>query len=57
MNAAAVAIIAVLAVGLLAFLYLRNQQDKKVFEEQVKNDYHKTKDAENDTDDSEPPVK
>jgi hypothetical protein len=37
------------AIALIVFLIVRNQKDEKVFEDQIKNDYHKTKDEEDDT--------
>ena len=42
-------------VALIIFLVVRNVKDEKQFEDQLKNDYHKTKDAEGDTDTEELP--
>ena len=36
------------AVALIILLVMRNQKDEKIFEDQVNNDYHKTKVEEND---------
>ena len=38
------------ALGLIAFLVWRNFKDEEQFEDQVKNDYPKSKDEEGDTD-------
>ena len=40
-------------VALIIFLVVRNVKDEKQFEEQLNNDYHKTKDEEADTDTEE----
>ena len=37
-------------IGLIVFLVSRNQKDEKKFEQQMNDDYHKTKDEEGDTD-------
>ncbi len=37
-------------IALIVFLVRRNIKDEKEFEEQLKNDYHKTKDEEGDAD-------
>ena len=42
-------------VALIIFLVVRNVKDEKQFEEQLNNDYHKTKDEEADTDTEEMP--
>jgi flagellar biosynthesis/type III secretory pathway M-ring protein FliF/YscJ len=42
-------------VALIIFLVVRNVKDEKQFEDQLKNDYHKTKDEEGDTDTEELP--
>lgn len=42
-------------VALIIFLVRRNVKDEKQFEEQLNNDYHKTKDEEADTDTEEIP--
>jgi type II secretory pathway pseudopilin PulG len=49
MNWTVLIIFGVLALALVIFLVVRNQKDEKEFEEQANNDYHKTKDEENDT--------
>lgn len=48
MNRSVLIIFGVAALILLIFLVVRNQKDKKDFEEQANNDYHKTKDEEGD---------
>ena len=42
-------------VALIIFLVRRNVKDEKQFEDQLNNDYHKTKDEEADTDTEEIP--
>lgn len=37
------------AIALISFLVIQNRKDEKGFEKQLKNDYHKTKDEEGDT--------
>ena len=48
MNWTVLILFGIAAVVLIVFLVVRNQKDEKVFEEQIKNDYHKTKDEEGD---------
>jgi len=48
MNWAVLIIFGIVAVALIVFLIVRNQKDEKKFEEQINNDYHKTKDEEGD---------
>lgn len=36
------------AIALIVFLVIRNQKDEKDFEQQLNNDFHKTKDVEKD---------
>lgn len=36
------------AIALIVFLVIRNQKDEKDFEQQLNNDFHKTKDEEKD---------
>lgn len=48
-------IVVIAAIALLIFLVKRNQQDKKEFERQLNQDYHKIKDEEGDTDPEEFP--
>ena len=50
MNWPVIIIIAVVLIALVVFLVRRNMKDEKEFETQQKNDYHKTKDEEGDTD-------
>ncbi len=42
--------LAIAALILIVFLALRNQKDKNKFENQLNEDYHKSKDEEGDTD-------
>ena len=46
----------IVAISLIIFLVVRNQKDKKEFEEQVNNDYPRSKDQEGD-EDAETPMK
>jgi hypothetical protein len=48
MNWTVLILFGIAAVALIVFLVMRNQKDEKVFEEQIKNDYHKSKDEEAD---------
>lgn len=48
MNWTVLILFGIAAVALIVFLVVRNQKDEKIFEEQIKNDYHKTKDEEGD---------
>ena len=48
MNWIALILFGIAALALIVFLVVRNQKDEKVFEDQVNNDYNKTKDAEGD---------
>ena len=41
------------AIALIVFLIIRNQKDKKVFENQLNNDYPKPKDDESDVETDE----
>ena len=50
MNWAVIIIVGVLLIALVVFLVKRNMKDEKEFENQLDNDYHKTKDEEGDTD-------
>ncbi len=50
MNLFAVSVTVVICIALIVFVIVRNQKDKKQFEQQLKNDYHKTKDEEDDVD-------
>lgn len=49
MNWPVIIIVAVVMVALVIFLIRRNTKDEKEYETQLKNDYHKTKDEEGDT--------
>ena len=49
MNWPLIIVFGVAAVALIVFLVVRNQKDEREFENQLKNDYHKTKDEEGDT--------
>ena len=40
-------------IALIIFLVIRNQKDEKEFEQQIDNDFHKSKDEENDIDTEE----
>ena len=42
-------------IALVVFLFLRNRKDEKSFEQQLNEDYHKSKDEENDIDAEELP--
>lgn len=48
MNWTVLILFGIAAIALIVFLVVRNQKDEKVFEDQIKNDYHKTKDEEDD---------
>ena len=48
MNWPVMTIFGIAAIALIAFLVIRNQKDESDFENQLKNDYHKTKDEEGD---------
>lgn len=48
MNWPVLILFGIAAIALIVFLVVRNQKDEKVFEDQVNNDYHKTKDEEDD---------
>jgi hypothetical protein len=48
MNWTVLILFGIAAIALITFLIVRNQKDEKVFEDQIKNDYHKTKDEEGD---------
>jgi LPXTG-motif cell wall-anchored protein len=53
MNWIALTLFGIAAVALIAFLVIRNRKDEKVFEDQINNDYHKTKDEEGDVETDE----
>jgi FtsZ-interacting cell division protein ZipA len=48
MNWIVIIIVGIALVALIVFLVWRNVKDEKEFEKQQNNDYHKTKDAEED---------
>ena len=50
MNWSLIIIIGIAALALIAFLVIHNRKDEKVFEDQLKKDYRKTKDEEDDID-------
>jgi hypothetical protein len=54
LNIAAIAIVAVLLAGLLVFLIAKNKKDKKEFEDQMNQDYPKSKDEEKDVETEDP---
>ncbi len=45
--------VGILLIALVTFLVIRNQKDEKEFEEGMNNDFHKSKDEENDIDTEE----
>lgn len=48
MNWPVIIIIGIAAIALIAFLVWRNVKDEKQFEDQLNQDYHKSKDEEGD---------
>ena len=42
--------VGIVLIALVTFLVMRNQKDEKKFEEEMNNDYHKSKDEEGDVD-------
>jgi hypothetical protein len=48
MNWTVLILFGIAAIALIVFLVVRNQKDEKVFEDQLNDDYHKTKDEEGD---------
>lgn len=48
MNWTVIIIVGVLLLALLVFMIRKNQKDEREFEQQLNNDYHKTKDEEGD---------
>jgi uncharacterized protein YoxC len=48
MNWIALILFGIAAIALIIFLVIRNRKDEKVLEEQLNNDYHKTKEEEGD---------
>lgn len=49
MNWPVIVIVSIVLIALIVFLVRRNRKDEKEFETQLKNDYHKSKDEEGDT--------
>ena len=49
MNWPAIIISGIAFIALIVFLVMRNQKDKRDFENRLKRDYRKTKDEEGDT--------
>lgn len=52
-NTAIYVLLIIVSVGLIAFVIWKNQRDKKAFEQELNEDYRKTKDEEGDAE-SEP---
>lgn len=50
MNWPALIVTGIVLVALVVFLIRRNMKDEEDFEQQLKNDYHKTKEEEGDVD-------
>ena len=50
MNIPVLILVGIVFVGLVIFLVLRNQKDKKQLEEKLNNDFHKSKEEEGDID-------
>ena len=48
MNWTVLTLFGIAALAFIIFLVVRNQKDEKEFEDQANNDYHKTKDEEDD---------
>ena len=53
MNWTVLIIVGIFLILLLVFLIRRNQKDEQEFEQQINNDYHKTKDEEGDIESEE----
>jgi len=50
MNIPVLILVGIVLVGLVIFLVLRNQKDKKQLEEKLNNDFHKSKEEDIDID-------
>ena len=50
MNWTVLIIVGVIGIVIIVFTIMRNQKDEKEFEQEINNDYHKTKDEEGDED-------
>lgn len=48
MNLTVLILFGIAAIALIVFLVVRNQKDKTKLEDQLNNDFHKSKDAEGD---------
>ncbi len=48
MNWSIIIPVGIAVIALIVYLVIRNQKDEKQFEQQIKNDYPKTKDEEGD---------
>lgn len=53
MNWPVIIIVGLFLILLLVFLIRKNQKDEQEFEQQLNNDFHKTKDTEGDVDSEE----
>jgi uncharacterized membrane protein YqiK len=53
MNWPVITIVGVVLIALVIFLVRRNIKDEKQVEQQIKNDFHKSKEAEGDVDSEE----
>ena len=49
MNIPVLILVGIILVVLIIFLVIKNQKDKKLLEEKLNNDFHKSKDEEGDT--------
>lgn len=50
MNIGIIVGVVAVVLGLLVFVFIKNQRDKQELEKKLKNDYTKSKDAEGDAD-------
>lgn len=50
MNSLILIPVGIVLIALVTFLVMRNQKDEKKIEEEMNNDYHKSKDEEGDVD-------
>jgi flagellar biosynthesis/type III secretory pathway M-ring protein FliF/YscJ len=48
MNWTVIILVGIAVLALIVFLVVRNLKDEKVFEDQLNNDYHKSKEEEGD---------
>ena len=56
MNWPVLIIVGIALIALIIFLILRNQKDEKDFEQQIKKDYKKSPDHENENDTTDPKI-